>query len=137
MDLTQTIDSLGLGGTVRSELEFIDLVERGLPLETLDELKALGDLSDMEMAQIIPRRALSKARRSERLSPELSDRVARVAGIIALAHATFLDRERANDWLRRPNGALANKTPLSLLRSGSGAELVEQILGRIAYGVYS
>ncbi len=100
-------------------------------------MKRLGDLSDAELACIIPRRTLSHARKSERLSPEQSDRVARAAGFFALAQATFLDLAKANDWMRRPNAALEGKSPLELLRTGSGTELIEQILGRVAYGVYS
>lgn len=137
MNLIHAIDSLGLAGEVRSELEFVELVEDGLPTGTIRELKQLGDLSEAELSRIIPRRTLSHARKSERLSPEQSDRVARAAGIFALAQATFLDRAKANDWMRRPNAALAGKAPMELLRTGSGAELIEQILGRIAYGVYS
>lgn len=136
MNVTLTIDSLGLRDEVRSEVDFVHLIERGLPVETLDELKRLGDLSDVELAQIIPRRTLSHARRSARLSPEQSDRVARAAGLFALAHETLRSREKANDWMRRPNRALQDQAPLSLLRTGSGADLVEQVLGRIAYGVY-
>lgn len=136
MSVTQTIDSLGLGDRVTSEIEFVRLVEQGLPLATVDEVKRLGGLSDAELARIIPRRTLAHARRQPRLSPEQSDRIARAAGIFTLAHATFLDADKANDWMRAPNGALDGETPLSLLRTGSGAEVVGNVLGRIAYGVY-
>jgi uncharacterized protein (DUF2384 family) len=123
MNVTRTIDSLGLGEQLRSEVDFVHLVERGFPVATVAELQRLGALSD--------------TRRSDRLSPEQSDRVARAAGIFVLAHDTLRSAEKANDWMRRPNTALQGATPLSLLRTGSGAELVEQVLGRIAYGVYS
>ncbi len=136
MSMTQTIDSLGLQEEVRSELEFVRLVEEGLPLATVDELKRLGGLTDTELARIIPRRTLAHARKQRHLSPEQSDRVALAAGAFTLAHATFLDRKKANDWMRQPNGAIDGQTPLSLLRTGSGAELVGNALGRIAYGVY-
>ena len=53
-----------------------------------------------------------------------------------LASASWV-RSAPTKRLRRPNAALQGATPLSLLRTGSGAELVEQVLGRIAYGVFS
>lgn len=137
MNVTRTIDSLGLAGEVSSEIDFVHLVERGLPVSTVAEMQRLAALSDTELARIIPRRTLSHARRGDRLSPEQSDRVARAAGIFILAHETFRSEEKANDWLRRPNAALQGATPLSLLRTGSGADLVEQVLGRIAYGVFT
>ncbi len=141
MDFLATVESLGgaavLGGEIRSETDLIERVEAGLPSGAVARLIELGDLSDEEMSQIIPRRTLSHLKKSSRLSPEQSDRVVRSAGVLALAHETFGDRERANAWMRDPNRALAGKTPLSLLRTGSGAQLVEQVLTRIAYGVYS
>lgn len=126
-----------LGVEVESEIDFVQLVERGLPVSAIERLVDLGDLSPAELGEIIPRRTVSHARGRSRLSSELSDRIARAAGAIAFAHEVFADRDKANRWLRRPNRVLDGATPLSLLRSGSGAQLVETILTRIAYGVYS
>ncbi len=141
MNLRATIDSLGgpevLGGEVRSEIALVALVEEGLPARTVDELARLGELSEAEFGQIIPRRTLAHARRKERLSPEQSDRLVRAAGVYASAHEVFANREKANRWMKRPNRALEGKTPLSLLRTSSGTDLVESVLDRIAYGVYS
>ncbi len=141
MDFLATMESLGgaaiLGGEIRSETDLIERVEAGLPSVAVARLIELGDLSDAEMSQIIPRRTLSHLKKSSRLSPEQSDRIVRAAGVLALAHETFGGREKGNAWMRDPNRALAGKTPLSLLRTGSGAQLVEQVLTRIAYGVYS
>ena len=141
MNFLATVESLGgadvLGGEVRSETEFVERVEEGLPSGVVARLMELGGLSDAEMAQIIPRRTLSHLKNTRRLSPEQSDRIARAAGVLALAHETFGSREKANGWMRDANRALDGKTPLSMLRTGSGAQLVEQVLTRIAHGVYS
>jgi len=137
MNMTQAIESLGLSETVHSEIDFVQLVEQGLPVGTLEQLKLLGELSEQELGVVIPRRTLSHIRKAERLSPEQSDRVARVAAVFGLAHRTLQDRAKGNDWMRRPNRALDAHTPLSMLRTAAGAKLVEQILGRIAFGVYS
>lgn len=126
-----------LGAKVRSELDFVHLVEEGLPTGTVDRLIDLGDLSKSEMDEIIPRRTLSHQRKRARLSPEQSDRVARAAMVFAHAHETFGNRAKANRWMRHPNRTLSGDTPLSLLRTGSGAQLVEVLLTRIAHGVYS
>jgi putative toxin-antitoxin system antitoxin component (TIGR02293 family) len=126
-----------LGIDIESEVELVQLVEEGLPIETLDRLMAIGDLRSAELEQIIPRRTISHLKAKGRLSPEQSDRVARAASVFALAHEVFANRDKANHWMRQPNRALQGATPLSLLRTGSGAQLVETILTRIAYGVYS
>lgn len=141
MNMRRTFDSLGgaeaLGGEVRSEIEFVTRIEEGLPARAADELARLGDLTEAELGQIIPRRTLAHARLKERLSPEQSDRLVRAASVYARAHEVFANREKANRWMKRPNRALEGKTPLSLLRTSSGTDLVETVLDRIAYGVYS
>lgn len=126
-----------LGARVRSEVDFVHLVEEGLPTDAVDRLMELGDLSKTEMDEIIPRRTLSHQRKRARLSPEQSDRIARAALAFTHAHETFGSRQKANRWMRQPNRALSGDTPLSLLRTGSGGHLVETILTRIAHGVYS
>ncbi len=141
MNVLATVEALGgaavLGGEIRSETDLIKRVEEGFSPEAIQHLMRLGDLSEAEMGQIIPRRTLAHLKTRERLSPEQSDRLVRAADVFSLAHTTFGDREKANGWMRDPNRALGGKTPLSLLRTGSGARLIEQILTRIGYGVYS
>jgi len=47
------------------------------------------------------------------------------------------DQEKAIAWLGTPNRALGGERPLELLDTDLGTRMVEDILGRIAYGVYS
>lgn len=122
---------------IESELDFVRLVERGLPRRALDGLVRLGALTRAELEEIIPRRTLTHLRARRRLTPEQSDRIARAGGVFAFAHHVFANRDKANRWMRQPNAALQGHAPLSLLRTGSGANLVETVLGRIEYGIYS
>jgi putative toxin-antitoxin system antitoxin component (TIGR02293 family) len=61
----------------------------------------------------------------------------RTAQVVQIANETFGDPEKAELWLRRPNRALGGRTPIDLLETESGAEAVEQVLGRLAYGLFS
>jgi putative toxin-antitoxin system antitoxin component (TIGR02293 family) len=121
---------------VVSGAAFVQTVERGLPRNAVTELKRFSHLSDPDLAAVIPRRTLTSIKRARRLTPEQSDRVARTAGIAALAQRVFGDVEAAREWLLTPNPALEGHAPLRLLRTGSGAQLVEAVLLRIEYGVY-
>lgn len=40
-------------------------------------------------------------------------------------------------WLSAPNDALSGESPLSLLDTDAGVRLVEEVLTRIEFGVYS
>jgi len=140
MEWQETINALGgqevLGRNVVSGATFVETVERGLPRGAVAELKRFSRLSDSDLAAVIPRRTLTSIRRARRLTPEQSDRIARTAGIAALAQRVFGDVETAREWLLTPNPALEGQVPLRLLRTGSGAQLVESVLLRIEYGVY-
>lgn len=140
MEWQETMSALGghqvLGKGVSSGAAFVQTVERGLPRSALTELKRFSHLSDSDLAAVIPRRTLTSIRSARRLTPEQSDRIARTAGIVALAQRVFGDALVAREWLLTPNSALEGHVPLRLLRTGSGAHLVEAVLLRIEYGVY-
>ena len=125
-----------MGKDIVSGTAFIESVERGLPRSTITELKRFGHLSDSDLAAVIPRRTLSSMRRSRKLTTEQSDRIARTAGIVALAQRGVGDADAAREWLLAPNPALDGQIPPRLLRTGSGAHLVEAVLIRVEHGVY-
>jgi putative toxin-antitoxin system antitoxin component (TIGR02293 family) len=140
MDWYETASALGgsavLGEEVTSGVAFVHRIEQGLPRKALTQLKRYSGLSDADLAEVIPRRTLSTMQKTQRLTPEQSDRIARTAGIAASAQRVFDDADTARTWLLTPNPALGNEVPLRLLRTGSGARLVEAVLIRIEHGVY-
>jgi putative toxin-antitoxin system antitoxin component (TIGR02293 family) len=82
----------------------------------------------------IPKSTLMRMlERRNRMAPGDSDRVYRLASILALAEVAIGDRKKAQLWLRQTNEVL-NQTPLRALETEIGVRRVEQILGRIAYG---
>lgn len=140
MEWYETANALGgvevLGEDVVSGTTFVHRVERGLPKRAVVQLKRFSGFSDSDLAEVIPRRTLTNLKRAQTLSPEQSDRVARMAGVTAHAQRVFGDRAGALEWLRTPNAALEGETPLRFLRTGSGAAVVDAVLTRIEYGVY-
>lgn len=123
----------------RSDLDWVRAVEQGLPTEALEAAIEQGVISWRDAQErVLPRRTFShRKEKGERLTPEESDRLVRLLRTMALAEETFQDKEKAGRWLREPNRALGGEVPFDLLRTAGGARLVEQILGRIAHGVYS
>ena len=61
------------------------------------------------------------------------------AGLAVLAQAqdTLGSLEKAKSWLSLGNRSLGGVTPLSLLDTDIGAQAVQDVLGRIEYGVFS
>jgi putative toxin-antitoxin system antitoxin component (TIGR02293 family) len=131
--------SKALPRPARSELEWVKAVEAGLPPEAVESAVGQGVISWSDVQDLVlPRRTFShRKERSERLTPEESDRLLRLLRAIAKAEDAFGNKEKARRWLRKSNRALGGESPFEMLRTASGARLVEQVLGRIAHGVYS
>ena len=144
------------GPRLTTDLDLARAVARGFPVAAVRQLTtadpADGGLTPDEVdALVIPRRTLTKRRaRRQRLTVEESNRLARVARVLAAAVESFggdaADRlgdasreatRRAALWLRRPHRALDGEVPLALCTTDAGARLVEDALGRVAYGVFA
>jgi putative toxin-antitoxin system antitoxin component (TIGR02293 family) len=61
----------------------------------------------------------------------------RFGRICGLVEEILGSPEKACRWLREPNHALGNTPPLSWLDTDIGAKEVEDLLSRIAHGIYS
>ncbi len=61
----------------------------------------------------------------------------RLAQVYSMAADTLGDGDKAAAWLKTPNRALRGGRQLDQLDTAPGVREVENILGRIAYGVYS
>ncbi len=127
-------------GASRPGLDVVHLVRRGLPVEAVQFVLDSGRLTSSEMDSIVlPRKTLANRRRLGNLTPEQSDRLIRVARVLACAEETFGSQQKAAIWLRRPTsalpGGLAGEKPLALLDTDEGAREVERLLGRIGHGL--
>jgi putative toxin-antitoxin system antitoxin component (TIGR02293 family) len=124
---------------VRSDLDLADAIGGGLPTRAVEEVLRSGLFQPGEVyAMVVPRRTLAhRKEKRQPLSPEQSDRLARMVRVADRAEEALGDPEKAARWLRKPNRALMQKRPIELLESDVGARMVERALGRIEHGVYS
>lgn len=74
-----------------------------------------------------------KIKAGGRLSPQESERLARIAAVEAEAEEVFDSQDLARRWMLEPNLALG-EAPLSLLDTDAGADEVRKVLASIAYG---
>ena len=125
---------------VGTPAQLMTLIREGLPADILPSIAAELSMDRSAVAKVvgISGRTLSRRLASHsRLSAEESDRMVRLARVLALANDTLGDRTKASRWLQTPNRALQGNTPFELLDTDAGVQSVETILGRIAYGIYS
>ena len=144
MTVTAIAEVLGgrrvLGKNVKKPNDLAALVRRGLPASSVRVLAEKLDIGNTALSQKlgIPQRTLTRrlSLRS-RLTATESDRMVRLARVFANAVEMIGDEEKAVEWLQTPNRALGGERPLDQLDTDVGAREVEDLLGRIAYGVYS
>lgn len=109
-----------------SKSEFLAIVsESGLKLT---EFSALLPVS---------KRTIEKVKDQELLSPQVSDRVLQIASLYQFGEEIIGDKASFQEWIKTPIIALGGRTPLSMMDSETGLSMVNDTLGRIAYGVYS
>ncbi len=126
--------------TVEYPAELTLLTREGLPVDSLLCLARELQIDRKSLARIVglSERTLNRRiSRKERLTAAESDRVVRLARVVATATDTLGTAEKASLWLQTPNRALDGAIPLELLDTDTGTGSVETILGRIAYGIYS
>jgi putative toxin-antitoxin system antitoxin component (TIGR02293 family) len=129
-----------LGKAVKSPDDLAHLVRTGLPARSVTALAEKLHLVHSVLSQKlgIPQRTLTRRlSQAAPLTPAESDRTVRMARVYAHAVDMLGDRDKAIEWLSTPNRALGGDRPLDQLDTDTGARMVEDILGRIAYGVYS
>jgi len=119
--------------------QIIEVIQRGLPVHELNLLQAS---LDVPIERLAPKLGISRAtlhRRiaAGRLGPEESDRLVRFARLMGKAVEVFETQENARRWLNSPQVGLGGKVPLDYAETEIGAREVEDLLGRIEYGVYS
>lgn len=132
-----------LGGTAVLQVEsltplgWVSMIRQGFPTQALDSLGANTQAHTAELAQLldISVRMLAQRRRTGFLSQQESERLFRVARVLARAEELFGNLEKAFRWLNSPIIVLSGATPLSLLDTEVGGKLVMDTLGRIEHGI--
>jgi putative toxin-antitoxin system antitoxin component (TIGR02293 family) len=119
-----------------------DAVTKGLPGEALNHL--LGCLKSLPQEEVLNALGISgrtvqrrKLDPKKMLNVDQSGRTWRFAQILALASEVLGDQADAEKWLSAPAIALDQRRPIDLLSSPVGTELVEQLLRRLEWGVYT
>ena len=122
-----------------SGAHLIPRIREGLPILELEHLR-IG--LDQSMERLIPLLGMSKAtwhrrKAGGRLDSLESDRVVRYARLLGQAAGVMESIESGRRWLASPQIGLGGAVPLEYAQTEVGAREVENLLGRIDYGVYS
>ncbi len=136
---TATLEKKTLSAKAKHPSDLIRQIQKGL---RFSELETLQNSLEMPFEQLasklsISRSTLQRRKAAGRLSPDESDKVMRFSRLLRHATRIFGDVERARAWLKHPQIGLGGAIQLDYAETEVGAREVDNLLGRIDYGVYS
>ena len=118
--------------TDASDRDIHELIEAGFSAGHVKALCDFGRMSPLEHDHIISPKALKT---KQRLTVDESDRLFRVAHIIAMAQTLFGDDEKAKHWLSKSKDCFSGKSPIAMLSTIQGTRRVEEMLIQLAEGL--
>ena len=121
-----------------SKLDLADEVRRGISIAAVDRVFHFIAPHDVALRnRIVPKATLARRRAgaARRLTPQESDRVARMAALWTMAVDVWGSVEGAQRFLREPHPLLNGRIPSEVaVETEIGARTVEDVLGRLKYG---
>lgn len=140
-----TLDILKILGVDRSSRkkkpnadDLRSAVLEGFPFSAFEAVRKEIDLPQNQLSTLlgIPARTIARRKEDKQLTPVESDRLYRLARVVAYAGEVLGGVEKVRTWLKSPNRGLGGEIPLELLATDIGARQVEEVLQRIEYGIY-
>lgn len=136
------LSSLSEGQSTGAEIgpyQMIEVIRKGLDKRTIYHLAELLGITIDQICDLvhISARTLQRKDESESLGPLVSERALDLANVLVQGVNALGSLKAMQSWLIAIRPALGGSTPLSLLDTSLGCELVSDVLGRIEHGVYS
>lgn len=131
---------------IHDEAEAHSRILQGIPTRAM--LRLVGDLQVLPPAALlvvvgISARNFQRRKEAAQKDPAASltvdegSRLWKFTAVLAQATQTLGSQESAERWLNEPQIGLDGKRPVDLLTTTPGTELVEDLLTRMEYGVYT
>ncbi|MBV9392403.1 MAG: DUF2384 domain-containing protein [Verrucomicrobia bacterium] len=117
--------------------EMVSIVRKGLKSNIYGWLRQALAVSDGKLSTVIrvSQRTVKRRLRDGRFRPDESERLIRVAKLAERAREVFGNVESAREWLKSPQFALGGEIPLEYADTEPGAQVVEDLLGRLEHGI--
>ena len=117
----------------------IERIHAGLSFRAVQNLQKALDMPMEKLASVLgmSRATLHRRKIQGKIDKEESEKLVRYQRLLKKAEDVFGDAKGAREWLTNKQAGLGNAVPLEFAKTEIGAREVENLLGRIEYGVYS
>jgi len=124
-----------------SSIRMHGLILEGAPISIVSDLvrdfEALKDPAIFQKATGMSMRTYHRKKKQDRLTPVQGERTLRFKKLYEKAKEVFQSEDKAEEWMVSPALALSGERPVDLVATEYGAEMVEDVLTRLEYGVYT
>ena len=123
---------------LNQRLDLVKLARKGILRKYLKDIQDFTSFSDKEIVEILPisQRQLIRYKADHILNKEITTHLIQIIELFQKGYAIF-GTTKFKIWIRTENKTLSNHKPIDLMDTSLGIEMIEDILGRIEYGVYS
>ncbi|MGZ8559760.1 MAG: type II RES/Xre toxin-antitoxin system antitoxin [Chitinophagaceae bacterium] len=124
---------------VRNESDFIDMIRKGIPKKSIDNLVEKTGIPVNEMAVLmrLSDRTLRRYDPQTLLNPEQSERVVEISRLYSRGEDVFGNLDNFKEWMNSSVMALGNIKPKTLLDTSLGIDILMNELGRIEHGIFA
>jgi putative toxin-antitoxin system antitoxin component (TIGR02293 family) len=122
-----------------SDFNIVQLTRQGLPKRVLLSLAKKISLNIQELAGImhISERTLQRYDDDALVSSEYSEKAIELARLYTRGEEVFDSMDKFKAWMKSPNHVFKNESPVSLLDTSFGFNMVFDELGRIEHGIFA
>jgi len=125
--------------SLSTDFSVVQLTRQGLPKNVLLSLAKKISLTIQELANImhISERTLQRYDDDVVVSSEYSEKAIELARLYTRGHEIFGSIDKFKLWIRTPSVIFNGESPLSLLDTSAGFDMVFTELGRIEHGIFA
>lgn len=126
-------------GQGTSDFDVINLTRKGLPKHVLTSLAKKISITLQELADImhISERTFQRYEDDTIVKTEYAEKAVELARLYARGGEVFGSMDKFKIWMKTPNYVFRNETPVSLLDTSVGFDLIFKELGRIEHGIFA
>ena len=137
--LRKVLSDSSRGIKVKTSRDYIELTRKGL---TVNQLKQILKFTNLTMKQIskmlsVSERQLSRYGKDKIFKSDISAHLIQIAELYTFGYEVFENEVTFQNWMDSEVRPLDYQKPIELLDTPFGINDVKNIIGRLAYGVYS
>ena len=123
---------------LNSRIDYVIMSREGISMKALNKIQDYTSLTNKELSNILPisERQLARYKEDQILKKSIASHLIQLVELFENVYDLF-GEEKFRKWIRTKIIAIGNNTPIELMDTPIGMQIVEDLIVRIEHGVYS